>query len=324
MRSNIKVIAGFVGAVVVVLTLLAMAPRPMPDRLATLRGDQLRIAEIYNRLDHDQRAVDVAFIGSSHTNNGIDDKGVEDALAREGMQVNVANLAPYGIGRDMQLMLAKELFATKQPKLVVLEVDDHESPNGHLYMPYVATAQDLVAPGIAWNLPQMFLLFLRQQLRGVADAALPGAPPASDLPQVAYGFRPIDVTWSGSGGPPVSAADNIERFFGHRARKLAERVMAPYGETAVEQIIALAHAHGASVMLLYLPEWKFALDPDPDVIGRYARWSPVFIIPRGVAQDKGNWWNAAHLNRVGATRLTPSLSAAIFRAMTATSANSSR
>jgi hypothetical protein len=314
-RPVLRLSLGFAGGFAIALTLLALAPRSMPNRLSTLHGDAMRLAGLYNRLDNDPRPIDVAFIGSSHTVEGVDDGAIERNLAQRGVAAHVANLGMYVIGRDLQLMLVKELLARKRPKLIVVEVDDHETPTGHPYLPYVARVSDLVACGISSNLPQMFLLFLRQQFRGFLDAVLPGAPPPAPLPRLTYGYQPVDGIWSGADYGVVSQGDRLEKWVGPWARAAMYRAISHFGDSAVRQIVALAHADGAEVMFLYLPEFRYAARPDPAVIGQYAQLGPVTIMPRDVAADRGDWVDHAHLNEVGGQKMVPLLTGAVGAAL---------
>src|ERR1700730_19429388 len=96
-----KLAFGFSGGVFGVLLLLALVPRPLSERFSTLRDDGLRLAEVYERVDQDLRPIDVAFIGTSHTMNGIDDRGIEETLATAGVGANVAHLGVMFPGRDL-------------------------------------------------------------------------------------------------------------------------------------------------------------------------------------------------------------------------------
>jgi hypothetical protein len=293
----------------------------MQNRLATLQGYGTRIAELYGRIDDDKRPIDVAFIGSSHTVLAVNDKALEESLAASGERVNVANLGMYVIGRDLQLMLVKALLAAKQPRLIVVEIDEHETPRGHPNLPYVGTIADMLAPGLSLNLPENILLFLREQLLGVADEILPGAAPPPPVSRSAYLFRPEAGTWDGRAPDPLSIGDHIEKYFGPRARSIVTNALSRYGDSAVEQMVALAHAHDAAVMFLYLAEYKYAVDPDPALIAHYQRLAPVVVIPRSIAADVGNWFDPSHLNLGGSAKLTPTLSAAIGKALEPRSAS---
>jgi hypothetical protein len=314
MRFSTRLLFGFALGFLVLVVLLALAPRPMERRLATLQGDGLRLAAIDYRIRSDPRPIDVAFLGSSHVVNGVDDQGLEQALAAQGTPATVANLGMFVMGRDLHLLLTKALIAYKRPKLIVLEINEHEASKGHPYMPYIGAASDLVAAGLPLNLPQMFLLHLKQQALGIADAVLPGREPLPVLPRAAYGWQPIDMVWSGQMDAP-SLGDRLQARFGPQLRARLYRATSHYGDVAVVRIVALAHAHGVRVIFLYLPEYKYAADPDPQLLVHYRRLGPVVVIPRDVALDRADWFDHSHLNVEGTRRLAPTLAAAIAQAL---------
>src|SRR5215467_12804201 len=112
-----KACFGFVGGLLLVSLVLTFWPRPVAERLATLHADGRRVAEVYERMVHDSNAIDVAFIGTSHIMNGIDDRGVEETLAGAGIHAKVTNLGTTWMGRDMHLFLIRELVASKRPQV---------------------------------------------------------------------------------------------------------------------------------------------------------------------------------------------------------------
>jgi hypothetical protein len=310
MKPHQKTLAGFGLGLLVVTVLLTFAPRPMQSRLSTLKADGRRVAALYRRLAVDRTPVDVAFIGSSHTVNGIDAQGVQASLAGLGVQARVANLGMFVMGRDLQLFLVRQLVAFKRPNILIVEINEHVAPLGHPYLPYVGDASDLVAAGVPLNFPKMFLLFLKEQMWGVADAVLPGGAKAATSPSSQYGWLPLSGVWSGDRGPP-SLGDRLEARFGPKTRMWLYQATGYYEDGAARRIVDLAKTHGVRVIFLYLPEYRYAADPDPALLRRYALLAPVVVIPRQVAVDRANWYDHAHLNRVGARRLTPGLTRAL-------------
>jgi hypothetical protein len=309
MKPHRKVVLGFGLGLLVVTALLTLAPIPMQSRLATLKGDGRRVEALYDRIAVDRTTVDIAFIGSSHTVNGVDAQGEEAALAALGVRAKVANLGMFVMGRDLQLFLVRQLVAHKRPKILVIEINEHVAPLGHPYLPYVADASDMVAAGAPLNLPKTFLLFLKEQMRGVSDAVLPGRPPPTS-PAGQGGWQPLTGVWPGDRGAP-SLGDRLETRFGPRLRLGLYAATRYYEDGAVGRIVRLAAAHGVQVVFLYLPEYRYAADPDPALVRRYGALAPVILIPRALALDRANWFDHAHLNRDGARRLTPVLARAL-------------
>jgi hypothetical protein len=310
-----KILLGFAGGLLVILVLLAIVPHPISEKLSTLRDDGLRLAQVYQRIVQDPRPIDVAFIGTSHTMNGIDDRGIEETLAKAGIQVHVANLGVIFMGRDLHLFLIKELLESKAPRLIVLEINEHEPPYGHPLMPYVASASDFFCCEF-WtelNFPKMLLLFLKEQLH----ECLSFIWPSSSFTQRStldwqYGWLPINLTWQPEVPHHSSLGDKLENLRGgNRVRKVAYKILSKYGYQAVRQIVELAYLNHVKVVFLYLPEYAYATNPRSDDIRFYTDLGSVLFPPQNVVADRLNWWDFAHLNKTGSRELVPAVSAAI-------------
>ena len=310
-----KLALGFLGSAFIVLLLLALVPRPLSERLTTLRDDGLRLAEVYERIDADSRPIDIAFIGTSHTMNGIDDRDVEDRLARAGVRANVANLGVMWMGRDLHLWLTKKLLASKAPKMIVLEINEHEPPYGHPLMPYIASAPDMFCCRFwdDFNFPKMFLLFLKEQLFGSESVIWPWVAPPDTVPasRWEYGWHPLDGNWDSRVPHAVSLGDRLEGLMGGNSRSAAYELTGEFGRQTVRQIVNQARSARVKVMFLYLPEFNYAANPEADNIAFYSAMAPVIIPPHDLVANPHNWWDFAHLNRDGANQFVPFLSARI-------------
>lgn len=315
-----KLYVGFGSALLVSALLLTFVQRPISERLRTLHDDGLRIAEVHERIAHDPRAIDIAFIGTSHTMNGIDDQGIQENLAKNGLSAEVTNLGAMWMGRDLHLMLVKQLLAHKKPKMIILEINEHEPPYGHPLMPYVALASDMFCCSFwaDFNFPKMYLLFLKEQLYGGLAGIWPAAN-AKPAPTRTwqYGWDPIDRTWNPDVRHRRSLGDRLEDAVGRGPREAAYRLVSTYGNQTVKQIVETARANGVPVVFLYLPEYAFAADPAPDSLALYNDLGPILLPPPEIVRDSSNWGDFAHLNRAGSLKIVPYLSTAIadyFRA----------
>jgi hypothetical protein len=309
-----KVLFGFGCGFLVFVLLLTFLPRPISDRLTTLRADGLRLVEVYNRIAQDPRQIDIAFIGTSHTMNGIDDFGIEESLTKVGVRANVANLGAMWMGRDMHLFLTKQLLTNKKPQLIILEINEHEPPYGHPLMPYVASASDMFCCRFwaDFNFPKMFLLFLKEQLYGSFSAIWPSVLQSSPAPRTwEYGWDPMDHTWNAEMSHNPSFGDRLEKLAGSGLRAAAYSMTSDYGNQAVRQIVGLAHLNHVEILFLYLPEYIYAAAPNSDDIRFYSEMAPVLLPPRDIVASQQNWGDFAHLNRSGALKLAPHLASDI-------------
>jgi len=304
---------GFACGLILVVLALTFWPRPLAQRLATLRADGLRVPDVFQRMASDPSPIDVAFIGTSHVMNGIDDRGVEETLARAGIRAKVANLGTTWMGRDMHLFLTRKLLAFKKPRLVVVEINEHEPPYGHPMLPYVASASDMFCCRFLtdMNFPKMYMLFLKEQLYGALSAARPSAAAASLSKSWTYGWSPLDRDWDGNMPQERSLGERIQGLIGSKAREAAYKLTSDFGKQAVHQIADLLRANDVRVAFLYLPEYAFASGAESENLQFYGNLGPVLVPPAALVADRRNWADFAHLNRDGALQLVPYMSRAI-------------
>lgn len=113
-----------------------------------------------------------------------------------------------------------------------------------------------------------------------------------------------------------SLGNKIENLTGDRVRKVAYKVLSKYGYQTVRQIVELAHLNHVKIAFLYLPEYAYAANPQSEGISFYADLGPVLISLQNVVANRLNWWDFAHLNRVGSRKLVAPVSAAMVEYLT--------
>jgi hypothetical protein len=309
--DQMKVFVGFASGLLLVFLTLTFWPRPVAERLASLRGDGRHLAAVYERIVRDPTPIDVAFIGTSHTLNGIDDRGVEEGLATAGIHANVANLGATWMGRDLHLFLTKALLAAKRPRLVVLEINEHEPPYGHPLLPYVATAPDMFCCRFLTevNFPRMYLLFLKEQLYGALSSFAASSPAATNSPiPWKYGWSPLDYDWAQQKPHELSLGERIETLIGNQARGAAYELTSDFGRQTVRQIVELLKSNNVKVVFLYLPEFAFAAEVENENLRFYGQLAPVIMPPGDLVSNRLNWADSSHLNRAGAVQLVSYMS----------------
>ena len=94
---------------------------------------------VYKRLFEVETPVDVAFVGTSKTMCGIDDRLLERRLLEEkGVEVHVANLGLCRIGENLHYLLVRDLLEQKQPRLLFVEAPQRLLAASHPHFPYLA------------------------------------------------------------------------------------------------------------------------------------------------------------------------------------------
>ena len=79
---------------------------------------------IYDRIYTNPNPVDIAFVGSSHTINGVDDKLINSKI--QGKQVT--NFGYCRPGRNLDYLMVRDLIEKKHPELIILEMREYDAP----------------------------------------------------------------------------------------------------------------------------------------------------------------------------------------------------
>lgn len=311
-------------AVLAALTLLPHSAYIRFQQLSTESIHYLRVKWIYERIHFDATPIDVAFIGTSHTQSGIDSRTVEQNMACEGQSVHVVNMAVPHLGRDIEFLVVRELLEHRRVKTLVLEVQSLESRAPHPGFQRLATVKDIATAPIFIN-TGLFENWARLPMRQLVLAA------KTWMPQY-FGMRTIfdQKDYEGSHfddtlmlhGTTVerTAVHSREHFEGdlkkiqedirnknaltHKVERIAgvnSNLLYRYNDYYLNKIIGLAKQHGVELIFLYLPY----LDAPhaPERTAWMAGKGPM-LVPSGVIHEAALWQNADHLNHDGAQILS--------------------
>jgi hypothetical protein len=134
--------------VVLAAVIMAVAATFLPDnpyeRFQLLEGTiYARARWAYERMHFDPKPIDVLIVGSSKAMLGLRSAEIERQLAAAGKPAAVVNLAMEGDGRNVQWLLVREALKTKQPKVIVLAINDQPHPWGHDSFHLIASSEDI-------------------------------------------------------------------------------------------------------------------------------------------------------------------------------------
>jgi hypothetical protein len=109
-----------------------------------------RLGWMYERIHFDPTPIDIAFIGTSHSMNGIDGGAVRAALAEAGGGCrDVVNFGFPSYGRNLHWLIARELLENRKVGTLVLEVFENESRKAHPFFGNIADVPDILqAPAL--------------------------------------------------------------------------------------------------------------------------------------------------------------------------------
>jgi hypothetical protein len=286
-----------------------------------------RLGWIYERIHYDSTPIDVAFIGTSHSMNGIDGEAVGENIARSkgasGLgsgAVHVTNLAIPGYGRNLHWLIARELLENRKVGMLVLEVFENETRRPHPLFAYAAEVSDVLGAPLLLNM-NYFHDLVRLPFRQLSLAIKSlwpeefGLRPKFD--PIQYDGQTVDNTrfvqvhgqrftrYRDQRMDPAEL-DRISKIrherknlhmLGARLDELEYRLPRYY----VSQIMALAERKRVPILFLYLPGYGL---PDRPFDTRLYEGHGDLITLNDILAKKENWGDVDHLNVFGAAEVS--------------------
>jgi len=238
--------------------------------------------------------IDVAFLGSSHTINGIQDS-LAGALLSSNENLRAVNLGYCRFGPEMNLIVLRDLLEHKKPKLVVIELNETVISSSHPMYPYYASNEDLM-PGNYFNqnVPANFYHGFLTRLTEIRNSCFDIAPDRKMSGYSRFGYRGYP-----SGNIPDLHTRNQPKFVSSGFLRNAEL---SYSFAWHERINALCNAHNCKVSYVYLPAFHEEIHPLEGLL-QFGKFGPVFIPAKDLKQ-RNFWRDQDHLNDEGSNFLT--------------------
>lgn len=288
-----------------VMVVFILFPIDRRDRYNGLKEDCFNHGIwLYDRLFYSQKPIDIAFIGSSHTVNGINDKLIEDSLKSTGL--TVANFGYCRLGRNLSYVLLKELFSVRHPKAIVVEVMEDEDRYSHPIFPYIARTADVFAPVLLFNRDIFadmheaisYKLTLIQQYLFADKVFVP-------ISNEAFGFACSSDTASFLTLLEVKKKRSEQKS----DLSLAERnFYMRYPRSYLNNISEICKQHNANLIFLYLAGYG-SKESFPKENDTYSRYGMVWIPPDSITNNTSYWKDENHYNQAGAASLSRWLAA---------------
>ncbi len=299
------------------LALLPQDPHARFAEAATESQHYLRLRWIYERIHDDRTPIDIAFIGTSHTQSAIDSRIVEAELRKRGLDLHVVNFAIPHLGRDLHWLLVRELIESRPVRELVVEVQDFEPRAPHPAFQRLGRVDDLLDSPLIINTGYLEnLVRLPRRQLDLAFPAMSGRP-RIEYAADAYEGAHWDDTERLHGFTQTRDATHTVQYLDDKANELrgdleqkealARRIAMPdgcsllkrYNRAYLEKLLALAREKNVHVTFLYLP---FFHGPEQPTEARYYKAYGETIKPQAVLDDPASWLNADHLNVFGARR----------------------
>lgn len=284
-----------------VLGLLMIIPISKRQHFISMKDDCFNHGIwLHDRIFENPLPIDIAFIGSSHTINAINELQLDSLLNKQ--QVHSANLGYCRLGRNMDYAILKELLKNKKPKVVVMEVRETESRYSHPAFPYIASQKDVILPALLFN-------------RDIAKDAFTTFAYKTELIQDHFFSSqpapPIDLNPSGYVTHLDTAKKELLQEFLLKRGQPEKKASGPehdfynaYPKNYLDKIVSVCEENKIQLMFLYLPGYgttKTYAVPEEAVY--YQEHGKLLIPPAAILQTTSNWFDENHLNKVGSEKL---------------------
>jgi hypothetical protein len=255
---------------------------------------------IYYRLFQNNKPIDVAFMGTSHTGCGINDSLIERLVnIKDNQNLIVSNLAYCTIGRNIQLPLVKDLIETKQPKLIVMEVTEKESKSSHKDFGYIADIDDVIENSKLFNtavisdLYSSFYARFSYTRKRLSNTLKSGA---LNNHLSTHSYFPFKFTADES----FLKEHKKKQYNRYEKNKnnLLSNLESAYPKFYLNEIVEIAKANNVNLVFLYLPSFGTSLDLPLDY-EFYSEYGHVLIPPKKIFNNPNLWVDGEHLNYDG-------------------------
>lgn len=258
-----------------------------------------RAAWMYQRIYESKLPIDIAFLGSSHTINGVNDTLINNELANySASKKKTCNLGYCRLGRDLTYVFMKALIRQKGTKTFIIEVYTDENGISHPVFSFLADSREIIDPRVLLNknyFPNLYkssvskLMYIRQNI--------------FEEPYVNKYKSPEQMGFNSNN---FEADTNELRIKKERRYKkkfkqsnLLRDIDLQFPHAWLKAMSELAKSNDAEIVFLYIPSYG-SPEKQPIEMETYTQYGQVWIAPDSIFTNKKNWYDHEHLNINGA------------------------
>lgn len=252
---------------------------------------------IYDRIYNNEKPVEVAFLGSSHTVNGINDQVISENIDCG----EAVNLGYCRLGRNLSYVLLKELILKKNIKHLILEVNEDEDRYSHPIFPYIASSRDVMLPNPFFNRDIVFDIWthLAYKIEILQDVVFQHEKEVY-IRTNDYGFASSKDTASSALLDEIKIKRSVPR---KPLTKMERDFHLNFARVYLKRINKLCDEHNIQITFLYLPSYG-SPHANPKEYENYIQYGEILIPPKHILEKQTNWHDENHLNQTGANELS--------------------
>lgn len=301
MKKFIQHTLAFLLPIIIGLGILFFLPTNKKRAYHYLTDDcEGRGAWMYRRIFESKEPIDIAFLGSSHTINGINDTLISRLIAKDNSVP--CNLGYCRLGRDLTYVLMKHCLEQKKTKGFIIEVLPDEPAMSHPVFAFLAEGLDVIQPKTIFNRSYAGnfhahmiakLNYLRQDLWNVAD-------------EYKYALRETSgfTTNTFYADTNTLKTKKEARYKNqYRSHQWTRKFNMPFPKAWLSSISSLAKANNCPLIFLYIPPYG-SPEKVPIEMATYQKYGLVWLPPDSIFTNRKNWYDEEHLNLRGANSLS--------------------
>jgi hypothetical protein len=290
----------FVIPVLISLTLLPIDKRSKCRELINDCIDQC--LWIYDRIVSNQKAIDIVFIGSSHTLNSINDELITNHLKN----TICTNIGYCRLGTDLHYVFTKDVIHYKKPKHIVLEIRESEDRYSHPLFPYLAENSDVLLPSIFFNEKIVSNIWIHYLYNvEIFQDKIYNIASKSYYWKIDFGFDAHYDTIPHDEIIRLPITPNCTQI---KELSMEEKFHLQFSRSYVKKIYQLCKNNNMKLHFLYLPSYG----NKPSDYYEYLKYGEIIIPPQSIFQNTNNWHDSEHLNISGATAFSIWMSEYIY------------
>ncbi|MBN1115982.1 MAG: hypothetical protein JXA77_02170 [Bacteroidales bacterium] len=252
---------------------------------------------VYDRIHNNSENIDIAFLGSSHTLNGINDKLISEKLD----SLTAVNFGYCRYGRNFHYDLLQEILSEYKIKKLVVEVREGENRSSHPIYPFIADTKDIFLNNSIANREFFYEIWTHHayKLELFQDKIYDQATKVS-IRKDNYGFASHPDTASASYlNKRKLKNSNTDTIMSDIQRNIEYK----FGRDYQKKIAALCQDNNIEIYYLFLPSFASACGI-PKEFKIYQKFGKLIIPPDSIYDDMDNWWDHGHLNFAGADKIS--------------------
>ncbi|MBN2174768.1 MAG: hypothetical protein JW731_11600 [Bacteroidales bacterium] len=246
--------------------------------------------------------VDVAFFGSSRTIHAIWEDKIEEKLNRNLQDsIHLLNLGYCRLGRNLQLVLLKDLLKTKSPGMIIMEVRARENRYSHPVFPHLAETNEVLKPVVFYNrdIFSDFYLALISRLEYIRSLFFGSIDNTQqpDLDTFGYGASSDTANFQ------LLNDSKINKMNKYKNISNTDNFHNRYPHKYLERIHHIAEGRNIKMVFLFVPSYGLPIT-QPINIELYQEMGEVWIPPHEIFSNPNNWMDTEHLNDNGAKEMS--------------------